>query len=123
VAEGSDVSIYYDPLLAKVIGFGETRHAAIARLTSALRDFPILGIQTNLPFLLRLLEHPRFQAADVDTGFLDREDDALARPAQGAAPPHVLAAIAAHSADDTGAASPQRFLTWDPWRQLHGWRG
>ena len=47
---------YYDPLLAKVIAVAETRELARARLTAALRDFPILGIRTNLPFLLRILD-------------------------------------------------------------------
>ena len=45
----------------------------IARLVAALRDYPILGVRTNIPFLIAVLEHPRFRAGDVDTGFLDRE--------------------------------------------------
>ena len=44
---------------------------AIARLVAALREFPILGIRTNVPFLLRVLDHPRFRAGEIDTGFLD----------------------------------------------------
>ena len=74
VVEGSEVSVHYDPLLAKVIASGETREAAIARLVAALRDYPILGVRTNIPFLIAVLEHPRFRAGDVDTGFLDQND-------------------------------------------------
>ena len=65
VAEGTDVSVYYDPMLAKVIASGESRDVALARLAAALRDYPILGIRTNIPFLLRILDHPRFRAGDI----------------------------------------------------------
>ena len=78
VVEGGEVSVHYDPMLAKVIATGETRERATARLIAALRDYPILGIRTNIPLLLRILEHPRFQAGDIDTGFLDGDGAALA---------------------------------------------
>ena len=63
--------IDYDPLLSKVIAAGETREAARARLIAALRAYPVLGMRTNIPFLLRVLEHPAFRAGTIDTGFLD----------------------------------------------------
>jgi acetyl-CoA carboxylase biotin carboxylase subunit len=78
VCEGGDVPIHYDPIMAKVIATAETRALAIARLSAALRAFPILGVRTNLPFLLRVLAHPAFQQGRMDTGFLDREGAALA---------------------------------------------
>src|SRR5207253_2678606 len=86
IAEGTDIPVYYDPLLAKVIASAETREAAIARLIVALRGFPILGIRTNIPFLLRIIEHPRFRAGEVDTGFLDGEGAGLAEGANGELP-------------------------------------
>ena len=67
------MSVHYDPLLAKVIASAETRDAAIARASRRCASSPILGIRTNIPFLLAILEHPRFVAGDIDTGFLDRE--------------------------------------------------
>src|SRR5206468_10347819 len=73
VAEGIDVSVHYDPLLAKVIASAETRDLAIARLQNALRAFPVLGIHTNIPFLIRILEDQRFHTGRMDTGFLDVE--------------------------------------------------
>ena len=72
-AEGSDVPVHYDPLLAKVIAWAETRDLAIARLSAALEQFVIDGVTTNIPFLRRILDHPSFRAGTVDTGFLDRE--------------------------------------------------
>ncbi len=129
VVEGGEVSVDYDPMLAKVIADGETRDAAIARLVSALRDFPILGIRTNVPFLIRILEHPRFTAGDIDTGFLDGEGATLADFAEDDVPPLVRAAFAA-AADEPPATSHQPPATsrrppeaWDPWQRLQEWRG
>src|SRR5207253_6190914 len=97
VEEGSDVPVQYDPLLAKVIATATTRDEAIARLSSALRAFPILGIHTNIPFLLRILDHPRFRAGDVDTGFLDTEGASLANVSP-VMPDAVREAMTAHNA-------------------------
>ena len=128
IAEGTDIPVYYDPLLAKVIASAETREAAIARLIVALRGFPILGIRTNIPFLLRIIEHPRFRAGEVDTGFLDGEGAGLAESANGELPSVVHAALAEHAkaAASTGspapASSPGSVTPWDPWRRLGDWR-
>ena len=75
VVEGDEISVHYDPLLAKVIATAETRSQAIGRLAAALRSFDVRGIRTNIPFLLNVLEHPRFRAGSVDTDFLDSEAD------------------------------------------------
>jgi acetyl-CoA carboxylase biotin carboxylase subunit len=128
VTEGSDVSVYYDSLLAKVIAAAETRAAAIIRLRAALRDFPILGIQTNIPLLLRVLDDARFRSGNVDTSFLDAAGDAFVRPTPQDVPPHVTAALAAHaeSPECLGSSgspirAPQASLH-DPWQTLRGWR-
>jgi acetyl/propionyl-CoA carboxylase alpha subunit len=125
VAEGGDVSVYYDPLLAKVIASAETRDAAIARAIEALRAYPILGIRTNIPFLLRVLANPRFRAGEVDTGFLDGEGAALAASATGDPPAYVRAAVAMHceSASTGRTTDPESRRTADPWATLRGWRG
>jgi 3-methylcrotonyl-CoA carboxylase alpha subunit len=124
VIEGGDVSVHYDPLIAKVIGTAETREAARQRVAQALRQFPILGITTNTALLVALLEHPRFARGDLDTAFLDAERESLARQLE-AAPPEEIAAIAraARAAATAGrnvhpAGSPGR----DPWSSLRGAR-
>jgi acetyl/propionyl-CoA carboxylase alpha subunit len=124
VAEGSDVSVHYDPLLAKVTASAESRDLARVRLIAALRDFPILGVRTNIGFLLRILEHPRFRAGDIDTAFLDNEGALLAEPVSMEPPAVVLAAMAAADGSTdalTGTVEPRQ--GWDPWRQLPAWRG
>jgi acetyl/propionyl-CoA carboxylase alpha subunit len=70
---GDEVSRHYDSLLAKVIAHAETRDEAISRLRAALMDFHVLGVSTNIAFLLDVLEHPGFRAGSMDTGFLERE--------------------------------------------------
>src|SRR5271166_4193740 len=70
--EGWNVPIDYDPLLAKLIGYGTDREQAIARLTRALSEYFVGGIKTNLSLFRRILRDADFRAAKLDTGFLDR---------------------------------------------------
>jgi acetyl/propionyl-CoA carboxylase alpha subunit len=111
VGEGDEIGVHYDPLMAKVIASAETREGAIARLTAALRDFPVLGVRTNIPFLLRVLEHADFRAARIDTGFLDRD-----HPELFGSPTHTPAFVqAALIADrDPHVATRVRAVS-DPW--------
>jgi acetyl/propionyl-CoA carboxylase alpha subunit len=107
-AEGSEVSVYYDPMIAKVIATAETRTLAIARLTTALREFEIAGIKTNRMFLIRILESKAFREGTVDTAFLDREGAAIAESSVGSQQSAVEPAPSPHSP----AAS--RFDPWNP---------
>jgi acetyl-CoA carboxylase, biotin carboxylase subunit len=70
--EGWTVPMDYDPLLAKLIGYGTDREQAISRLQRALDEYFVGGIKTNLSLFRRILRHPDFLAAKLDTGFLDR---------------------------------------------------
>ena len=121
IAEGDVVSVYYDPLLAKLIVTGEHREAARHRALSALRIFPILGIRTNIPLLVAVLEHPDVVAGEIDTGFLTREGPAR-RPRLDAPPsPEAVAVAVAHRAA-ARAASPGQPVAPDPWVSLRGCR-
>jgi len=70
--EGWNVPIDYDPLLAKLIGYGTDRDQAIARLTRALNEYFVGGINTNIALFRRILRDADFRAGNLDTGFLDR---------------------------------------------------
>ncbi len=70
--EGWTVPIEYDPLLAKLVGYGEDREQAIHRLLRALYEYFVGGIKTNISLFRRILKDPDFQAGNIDTGFLDR---------------------------------------------------
>jgi len=119
VVEGDAISVFYDPMIAKLVASGETREAARRRALAALRDFPILGVRTNVPFLIALLEHPRFVRADLDTHFLDVEGDVLRAAIQADPPPEALAVAAV--ADGPGAL-PDGAGATDPWTSLKGTR-
>jgi acetyl-CoA carboxylase biotin carboxylase subunit len=73
VYEGAEVPIYYDPMIAKLICWGENRVEAILRMRRALREYQVRGIKTNISFLQWILRHPRFMSGDVNTGFIDQE--------------------------------------------------
>jgi len=70
VYEGVEVSVHYDPMLAKLITYGENREAAIGRMKAALAGWDIHGVVTNLPFLQAVLEHPAYAEGDTHTGFI-----------------------------------------------------
>ena len=72
VETGSEVSIYYDPMLAKIITSGENRPLALQRMRHALRSLSVQGVTTNREFLLRVLDHPAFVAGEIDTHFIDK---------------------------------------------------
>jgi len=113
VTEGSEVGVKFDPMLAKLIAFGESREAAIDRLDRALRDYVILGTKTNVAWLRRVVTHPAFREGLVSTRFLaDHEADL--RRAMPEVVPLIAAALAASphkkAAGRTEAALPS---VWD----------
>jgi propionyl-CoA carboxylase alpha chain len=104
VTEGGEISIHYDPLIAKLITHGPTRADAVAAQAYALDEFVIDGIRHNVPFLAALMAHPRWQQGRLSTGFIAEEFAGGFRllPAQGRAA-LTLAAVAA-VLDDIGNA-------------------
>jgi acetyl-CoA carboxylase biotin carboxylase subunit len=103
VESGNEVSLFYDPLLAKLIAWGETRDIALDRMRRALRELVITGLPTSQSFHLRLIDDPAFRRGETDIGFLGRAGDRLA----GGGPPgleRALAVAAALLADERRAA-------------------
>ena len=92
VEAGLQIPVHYDPMLAKLIAHGADRQEAHRRMIRALRRFSILGPTTNRAFLLRVLQHPAYQAGDLSTHFID---DHLAEPAPAPGEPLLRAAIIA----------------------------
>jgi propionyl-CoA carboxylase alpha chain len=73
VVEGGEISIYYDPMIAKLITWEATRSEAIEAMRAALDAYYIRGVETNIAFLAALMNHPRFVAGDISTGFISEE--------------------------------------------------
>lgn len=125
IEQGTAVSVHYDPLLAKLIVWGETRDAARRRAITALRSYAILGIRTNIPFMLQVLEHPDFVNASIDTGFLDREAAALSKAMQLELPAVASKAIDLHRTVGTrsnNALGTSGTPGTDPFVVLRGFR-
>ncbi len=95
IYEGWTVPIDYDPLLAKLIGYGTDRQQAIMRLQRALNEYFVAGIKTNISLFQRILQDTDFQAGNLDTGYLDRLLAKEKMPASERAPSPAIAAIAA----------------------------
>ncbi|MCG4455146.1 acetyl/propionyl/methylcrotonyl-CoA carboxylase subunit alpha [Pseudomonas sp. MMS21-TM103] len=120
VAEGDEVSPFYDPMLGKLIAWGDNREEARLRLLAMLNETCIGGVKTNLAFLRRVLAHPAFADAELDTGFIPRYE------AQLLPPPSELPAEFWQLAGDAFAQSePLRRKHEDfhsPWAGTSGWR-
>ncbi|MFZ0356247.1 MAG: acetyl/propionyl/methylcrotonyl-CoA carboxylase subunit alpha [Pseudolabrys sp.] len=96
VYEGGEISIYYDPMIAKLVTHAPTRNAAIAAQSDALDLFVVDGIRHNIPFLAALMAHPRWQAGKLSTGFIAEEfPNGFHAHAPDGEPADVLAAVAA----------------------------
>ncbi|MFM1724664.1 biotin carboxylase N-terminal domain-containing protein [Rhodococcus sp. PAM 2766] len=120
VENGSVVSVFYDPMLAKVISFAPTRAQAAQVLASALARTRLHGLRTNRDLLVNVLRHPAFLAGDTDTAFFDTHGlDVLARPLADA-DAEKLSALAAALADAAvnRAAAPVVGALPSGWRNL-----
>ena len=119
VREGDEVSVFYDPMIAKLIVWGDDRNEAARRMQSALAETAILGVTTNLAFLERVVKHPAFLAGDTDTAFIERHRADLL-PEKMAVPVEALVAAAARVFLDEQHAIAS--LPASPWNDTRGWR-
>jgi len=119
VREGDEVSVYYDPMIAKLVAWGSDRIESARRMQEALAETEILGVTTNLAFLERVVRHPAFLAGDTDTAFIERHRAELL-PEAGAAPAEALVAAAARAFVDEQSAIAS--LPPSPWNDTRGWR-
>ena len=123
VVEGDEVTVHYDPLLAKLVVHAETRRAALARAARALREFAVLGIATNLPLLRALVEHPLVLDGRLDTELLERELPGLLAASGPQAIDPAAAAVAVHRLVGGHAATgAPREAGADPWSASTRWR-
>ena len=77
VAQGDEISLYYDPMVSKLIAWGSNRMQAIDRMLRALKEYEIAGIQSNIPFLIRVMENEKFKTGDYSTAFIEENMDQL----------------------------------------------
>ena len=125
VTAGDTVSAHYDPMIAKLITWDRDRPSALARLRDALGETQIAGPVVNVPFLLAVARHADFAAGAIDTGFVEREQQALL-PDHAAGGGHA-SSIAAHAvAREWLVAARRRAAAGNdphsPWAEAAGWR-
>lgn len=120
VVEHDEVTPYYDPMIAKLIVWDESRDRAISRMLRALDDYRIAGVTTNLGFLTSLVEHPAFKAAELDTNFINKHQQSLFAPAHSQENQALILAalyIVAQKQTQQHCA-----IANSPWQFKHGWR-
>ncbi|AZC19485.1 acetyl/propionyl/methylcrotonyl-CoA carboxylase subunit alpha [Pseudomonas sp. CMR5c] len=120
VEEGDSVSPFYDPMLGKLIAWGEDREQARLRLLSMLDEFAIGGLKTNLAFLRRIIAHPAFAEAQLDTGFIPRYQEQLLPAARELGEDFWQAAAQAYS--QSLARRERQDDPHSPWAAVDGWR-
>ncbi|SOD50690.1 3-methylcrotonyl-CoA carboxylase alpha subunit [Pseudoxanthomonas wuyuanensis] len=124
VVEGDAVTIFYDPMIAKLIVWDQDRPRALARLREALAQCDIVGPKSNIGFLERLASHPAVLDASIDTGYLDRHLDEF-MPADAQDPALLAAAATVALLDQETAALAAAAASADPhspWAIADGWR-
>ena len=125
VVEGDEVTVHYDPMIAKLIVWDRDRRSALARLDGALRETAIAGVASNVAFLRRLVALPSFADGRLDTGMVEREQAMLTPPPAPAS--DVATALAllvvldrrARAATETAA---MRGDPYSPWSRTDAWR-
>jgi acetyl-CoA carboxylase biotin carboxylase subunit len=126
IAQGNKISPYYDPMLAKLIVYGEDRKDASRKLEWALSNYIALGVTTNIPFLRAIVHHPAFVSGDIDTHFIETHFKTWS--AAEVLPPEVLIAAAIDDIKHSGMieenpngrdGEPE---TASPWTTVGRWR-
>jgi 3-methylcrotonyl-CoA carboxylase alpha subunit len=125
VRQGDTVSIHYDPMIAKIIAWGEDRGAALRRMASMLEQIRVAGLATNRDFLHAVVTHPAFAKGDVHTGFIAEHRAALL-PIGEKLPERVLALAALQAVltnrAETAARAAASSDPFSPWHRSDGWR-
>jgi len=106
IEAGNEVTLYYDPLIAKLIVWGETRGVALERMRRGLRELVIVGIPSSQAFHLRVMDEPEFQRGEIDVTYLERAGARLLVAQPSAELTRPLAVVAALLADERRAAEP-----------------
>jgi propionyl-CoA carboxylase alpha chain len=96
IESGTEVSIHFDPMLAKLVTWGQDRISAVSRMEGALRNYRVKGVKTVIPFLLSVMQHPEFRYGYFDTGFIEHSFDFDVLDKMKAEHDELIAAIAAY---------------------------
>ncbi|MBF0501183.1 MAG: acetyl-CoA carboxylase biotin carboxylase subunit [Candidatus Riflebacteria bacterium] len=121
IETGLEISIYYDPILSKIIAWGENRETARQRMLIALRETVVLGVQTPVSFLLDVLNDPNFISGHTHTGFLEEHGFINKPPTDKEVPLEVLVAAALYR-PERAVAAEGKTLSSTPWTEIGPWK-
>jgi 3-methylcrotonyl-CoA carboxylase alpha subunit len=125
VESGDTVTVFYDPMIAKLIVHAADRPAALAKLAAALARCDVVGPASNIDFLERLVAHPHVRDGTIDTSYLDRHLDEVMRIPQDVSTPALAAAACLRLQGEADAALALAARSADPdspWARADGWR-
>jgi 3-methylcrotonyl-CoA carboxylase alpha subunit len=122
VVQGDDITPYYDPMIAKLIVYAETRPQAVRKLARALTVCEITGVHSNLALLRAIAANPTYAAGDVDTGFIARHPDVLDEPGITDATRQIVLAAAALDVSAGLARTAHANDPYSPWDEPDSWR-
>ncbi|HLX80320.1 MAG TPA: acetyl/propionyl/methylcrotonyl-CoA carboxylase subunit alpha [Burkholderiales bacterium] len=125
VRQGDAITPHYDPMIAKLIVWGEDRNIALGRMRAALAAYEIVGVSTNVEFLARTVASKAFSSADLDTGLIERSRAELFPADAGASDEEFAAAAFAELLAEEAQAAAAAKASGDPhspWDRVDGWR-
>ncbi|WP_448211246.1 acetyl-CoA carboxylase biotin carboxylase subunit [Colwellia sp. MEBiC06753] len=125
VRQGDEVSVFYDPMIAKLIVWDESREKALQRLAKALAEYRISGVTTNIDFLYNLATSKAFVEAELDTGFIEKHEDLIFHKDQQALAyelPMAALYLVLSRAQDAQQQAAKTLDPYSPWNMTNAWR-
>jgi len=119
VIEGDEVSVYYDPMISKLIVHAPSREQAIAKMDKALQQYQIVGVRNNIPFLHKVITSPAFNSDNVDTQFIDKYHDQLFNDVAPTLPFLAIASCVKVLSEQTTSSAQSVYSTTKAWRMNH----
>lgn len=112
IYSGCEITSFYDPMLSKLVVWADNREAAIDKMASALREYVVLGVKTNIGFLIRLMDDDEFRQGKIDTGFIERHPELLTAGTVDIEPALIAAALAVNDLEETVNSDKQDQSNW-----------
>jgi len=112
IYNGCEITPFYDPMLSKLIVWANTRDAAISKMESALREYIVLGVKTNIGFLIRVMNNDEFRKGKIDTGFIERHPELLKPQVLEIEPALITAALSMSSAESAAETAQKPASNW-----------
>ncbi len=112
IYSGCEITPFYDPMLSKLIVWADSRETAIKKMASALSEYIVLGVKTNIGFLIRVMENDEFQKGDIDTGFIERHQELLSPGNSDINPALIAAGLCIHDFTEINSGDEKIQSNW-----------